>query len=169
MYPQFIMGVLTQVKNGDEQFWKQKFHAANGNAQHALMNDPVVSFLRGGNSDFFLFSSLVPNVFPKSSHQVHIKFPKGSQILKVFPDGFLKMFPIAPGFYPIWFAQSSTPLCITKKGQGQGCTFVSIFQLGVQRGASIGGMANNPKKLLMRQSLWLLKNKNKKVMRAPMI
>jgi hypothetical protein len=98
-------------------------------------------------------------VFPKSSHQVHIKFPKGSQILKVFPDGFLKMFPIAPGFYPIWFAESSTPLCINQKGEGQGCTFVSILQLGVQRGASIGGMPNIPKKLLMGQLIWLLKNK----------
>jgi hypothetical protein len=30
------MGVLAQAKNGDKQFWKQKFHAANGKAQHAL-------------------------------------------------------------------------------------------------------------------------------------
>jgi hypothetical protein len=29
-YPQFIMGVLAQAKNGDEQFWK------HGKAQHAL-------------------------------------------------------------------------------------------------------------------------------------
>jgi hypothetical protein len=35
-YPKFITGVLAQAKNGDEQFWKQKFHAANGKAQHAL-------------------------------------------------------------------------------------------------------------------------------------
>ncbi len=28
------MGVLTQVKNGDKQFWKKKFHAANGKSQH---------------------------------------------------------------------------------------------------------------------------------------
>jgi hypothetical protein len=27
--------------NGDKQFWKEKFHAANGKAQHALMNGPV--------------------------------------------------------------------------------------------------------------------------------
>ncbi len=33
--PQFIMGVLPQAKTGDE-LWKQKFHAANGRAQHAL-------------------------------------------------------------------------------------------------------------------------------------
>jgi hypothetical protein len=30
------MGVLAQAKNGDKQFWKSKFHAANGKAQHAL-------------------------------------------------------------------------------------------------------------------------------------
>jgi hypothetical protein len=30
----------------------------------------------------------------------------------LFPDGFPKMFPIAPGFYPIWFAQSSSPMYI---------------------------------------------------------
>lgn len=30
------MGVFAQAKNGDEQLWKEKFHAANGKAQHAL-------------------------------------------------------------------------------------------------------------------------------------
>jgi hypothetical protein len=30
------MGVLAQAKNGDQQFWKWKFHEAIGNAQHAL-------------------------------------------------------------------------------------------------------------------------------------
>jgi len=31
------MGVLlAQAKNGDKQFWKEKFHAANGKVQHAL-------------------------------------------------------------------------------------------------------------------------------------
>jgi hypothetical protein len=29
------MGVLAQAKNGDKQFWKEKFRAANGKAQHA--------------------------------------------------------------------------------------------------------------------------------------
>jgi hypothetical protein len=52
------------------------------------------------------------------------------------------MFPIAPGFYPVWDAQSSTPLYINYKVEIQGCTFVFILQLGVQRGASIGGMPN---------------------------
>ncbi len=35
-YPQFIMGVLTQAKNGDQQFWKQKFHVANEKTQLAF-------------------------------------------------------------------------------------------------------------------------------------
>jgi hypothetical protein len=56
----------------------------------------------------------------------------------VFP----KMFPIAPGFYPIWFVQSSTLLDMNYKAEIQGCTFVFILQLGVQRGAFFGGMPN---------------------------
>jgi hypothetical protein len=78
------------------------------------------SFWRGGgNKNFFV-------VFPCS--QGVLRCPK--------------MFPIAPEFYPIWFAQSSTPMYIIYKGEIQECTFVSILQLGVQRGASIGGMPN---------------------------
>ncbi len=34
-YPHFIMGVLPPAKN-DDALWKQKFHSANGRAQHAL-------------------------------------------------------------------------------------------------------------------------------------
>jgi hypothetical protein len=41
------MGVLAQAENGDEQFWKEKFHAANGKAQHALMMGPDFFFLSG--------------------------------------------------------------------------------------------------------------------------
>ncbi len=40
------------------------------------------------------------------------------------------MFPIAPWFYPILFAQSSTPMYINWKGGLWGNTFVSILQLG---------------------------------------
>jgi hypothetical protein len=29
------MGVLAHAENGNKQFWKWKFHAANGKAQHA--------------------------------------------------------------------------------------------------------------------------------------
>jgi hypothetical protein len=54
-----------------------------------------------GGVFLFLFFFLVPIVFSTYSHQyVPLKFLK---FLKLF----LKVFPIAPQFYPIWFAQSS--------------------------------------------------------------
>jgi hypothetical protein len=37
---------LAHVKNGDEQFWKEKFHATNGKAQHALMMGLIIFFLK---------------------------------------------------------------------------------------------------------------------------
>ncbi len=73
--PKFLPWLLAQAKNGDLQFWKQKFHAANGNAQHALMNDPVFSFLRGGIVIFFCFLPL----FPMCSHKALIKSTLSSQ------------------------------------------------------------------------------------------
>ncbi len=95
--PRFLPLPLAKEKNGDQQFWKEKFHAANEEAQLALMNGPVFSFLKAGDMDFLFFP-----LFPICSHQV----------LKVFSNAFPKMFPIAPGFYSIWFAQTSTPLYI---------------------------------------------------------
>jgi hypothetical protein len=61
-----------KVENGDKQFWDQKFHAANGKAQHAL-KVPCFFLLSfgarggggggwGGEDHLFHFSS-VPNVF----------------------------------------------------------------------------------------------------------
>jgi len=64
---------LGQAKNGDQQLWKQKFHAANEEAQHALMNNPVFFFERGGNRDFLFFSTCsqcVPNRTWVLSHMV---------------------------------------------------------------------------------------------------
>jgi hypothetical protein len=48
---------LPQAKNGDKCFWKEKFYAANGKAQNALMNGPVFFFLQGwgGGERFFCF------------------------------------------------------------------------------------------------------------------
>ncbi len=61
---------LDQAKNGDEQSWKQKFHVANGKAQHALMNSPVFFFLRRQGERGFLFFPPVPHVFPSMSQRV---------------------------------------------------------------------------------------------------
>ncbi len=58
------MRVLAQVKSGDEQFWKQKFHAANGKAG-----------LRGGERRIFFIFPL----FPKCSFQILNGFPSGFQ------------------------------------------------------------------------------------------
>jgi len=67
---------LAQVKNGDKGFWKQKFHAANEKAQHALMRGPKNSPVagrkegrkegRGGGWKIVCFVSS----FPMCSHQV---------------------------------------------------------------------------------------------------
>jgi hypothetical protein len=39
-----LQGVLAQAKNGDELFWEEKFHAANGKAQLALKVPCFFSF-----------------------------------------------------------------------------------------------------------------------------
>jgi len=59
--PQLLEGVLAQVKNNDEQFWKEKLHAANGKAQHALINHPI----QGEVGNFLFVPIKFPNMFPK--------------------------------------------------------------------------------------------------------
>ncbi len=67
--PQNSASAISLGENGDKQFCKEKFHAANGKAQHALMNGPIFFFLKGqGEMDFF---------FPPCSQCVPIMFPKG--------------------------------------------------------------------------------------------
>jgi hypothetical protein len=75
-------------------------------------------FWGGVGGDIFLFFFPVPNVFSSCSHRV-------PQVLKLFS----KMFAIAPQFYPIWFAQSSTLMYINWKGRLRVSIFVSILQL----------------------------------------
>jgi len=76
------MGVLVQAKNGDELFWEEKFHAANGKAQACNQGALGFFFLfkfgggeGGGGGEGFLFpffsgsqcvpcSLVVPNGFP---------------------------------------------------------------------------------------------------------
>jgi hypothetical protein len=61
-----LQGVLAQAKNGDELFWEEKFHAANGKAQACTQGASffILSLdgAGGGKRIFFQFS-LVPNVF----------------------------------------------------------------------------------------------------------
>jgi hypothetical protein len=64
-------------------------------------------------------------------------FPWFSMILMMFrqefPNVFPRMFPIAPGFYPIWFAQSSHGYKLTRWNLGECICF--YFATGIQRGA----------------------------------
>jgi len=80
-----LQGALAHAKNGDEVFWKEKFHAANGKAQ-ACIQLALFFFLLcfgvGGEKRFFF---IFPD-FPMCSHYVPFKFPMGSQY---FPQHFL--------------------------------------------------------------------------------
>jgi len=71
-------GILAQAKNGNEQFWKEKFCAASGKAQHALM-DSFFLFERVGERGegfYFILFVVVLNVFSSCSLEVLIKFSK---------------------------------------------------------------------------------------------
>jgi hypothetical protein len=136
---------LTQAKNDDQQYWKEKFHTANGKAQHA--HGPYLFLLgvRWGGELFFVFlpgSQCVPNMFSSCSLKV-------LQVFKLFP----KVFPVVPHL-SIWFAQSSTLICINWKGRLLGI-LLFLFYNGIQRNASFGESFNVPKELLMGQWIWL--------------
>jgi len=75
---------------GPISFGNRKFHAANEKAQNALMRGLVFFFSSGERSG---------KGFSVFSHVLNV-FPSGSQVFNS---------PIAPRFYPVWFAQSSIP------------------------------------------------------------
>jgi hypothetical protein len=104
-----------------------------------------------------LCDQLSPRVrnFPKCalSYAIYlsIRLPK-------FPSCSPKMFPIAPQFYPIWFAQSSTLMYINWKGTLNSGTFVSILHWGPES-CFYWEVPNVPKNLVMGRSMWLLPQK----------
>jgi hypothetical protein len=83
-YPQFIMGVLAQAKNGDEQFWKQKFHEKKC-TQSALIFFRLSLRGGGGVEDFsFFLCSKTSEDGGKQAPQFH-HFPTHGQ--KGLPNG----------------------------------------------------------------------------------
>ncbi len=90
------MGVLAQAKNGDQQFLEIEISCSQWEGS-ACTQSALIFFLlsfggRGrGERIFFIFP-----LSPTCSIQVSIRFPMCS----------LKVFPIAPRFNPICFAQS---------------------------------------------------------------
>ncbi len=92
-----LHGALAHAKNGDEVFWKEKFHAANGKAQTctqgALFFFLLCFGVWGGWGKIFFHFSWLPNVFALCSFQV--------------PNGF-------PIFSPTFFSYLLTFICLGK-------------------------------------------------------
>jgi hypothetical protein len=82
------MGVLAQAKNGDEQFWNIEISCSQWEGSACTQSALIFSFKFGGARGFLKFS-FVPKHVP-------FKFPMGSP----------RLFPIAPHFNPMGFAQS---------------------------------------------------------------
>jgi hypothetical protein len=131
--PQFVPLPSAQTKNDDKNYFENKSFMQSMR-RHSM--DSVFFCMAEGRGRLFLFFPLFPNVFPSCSHGV-------PQVPKLFP----KTFPIAPQLYPIWFAQSPTLMIQTEKDGPWKSIFISIWQLRVQRGASVGrGVPNVSKK-----------------------
>jgi hypothetical protein len=90
------MGVLVQAKNGDEHLWNIEISCSQWE-RSACTQSALISFFQvlGGKRIFKNFP-LFPNMFPSSSKWVPIRFPICSP----------RVFPIAPHFNPMGFAQS---------------------------------------------------------------
>jgi len=95
-----LQGVLAQAKNGDQVFWEEKFHAANGKAQ-ACTQGALLFFLlcfgEGGGGRYFFV--IFPG-FPMCSQYVPFKFPMVSHDVPQFCNVFHNMCSKAPHFYP---------------------------------------------------------------------
>jgi hypothetical protein len=79
------------------------------------------------------------------------------QVPKLFPNAIS----VAPQFYPIWFAQSSTLMYINSKGRLLGEFICFYFVTGGLKRCFHWGMLNVPKKLLLGQWIWLFQKKIK--------
>jgi len=108
-----LQGALAHAKNGDEDFWEEKFHAANGKAQ-ACTQGALLFFLlcfgaggEGGGRDFFSF-------FP-ASQCVRTMFLSSSQWVP-------NIFSIPPHFYPICLGKWCPPFTYIGGPKGRNCT-----------------------------------------------
>ncbi len=93
-----MQGALTHAKNGDEVFWKEKFHATNGKAQ-ACTQGALFFFLLcfgvGGGEERFFFIFLD---FPMCSHYVPFKFAMGSPTFSPYLFTFICLGKWCPSF-----------------------------------------------------------------------
>ncbi len=112
----FFPRCISPPKNGDELFWEQKFHAANGKAQaftQGALLSCLLGFEREGRN--FLYFPQVPKVFPLCSLQVPNRFTSGSkfvpQVLSVLTKHVLQS--TSSHFYPMCLGKCCPPFtCI---------------------------------------------------------
>jgi len=130
--PQFVTLPLAQAK----QFWKQKFHAANEKAQHALMRGLVFFFLEA--EDFF---------FSYCSHHIPMGFPKASPSSQVVPQDFPNSTSVLSHMV---LPKVQLPCIQNRKAGHRGAQLFLCCNLGSKE------MPNVPKKLLMGQLIWPL-------------
>ncbi len=90
------MGILSQARNGDERFLEIEISCREGSAS---TQSALIFFLSSFGGQGRIFFSFVPNMFHSNSHQVPTIFTRFSMCSS-------RVFPIAPRFNPICFAQS---------------------------------------------------------------
>jgi len=141
------------VENGDERFWKEKFHAANGKAQHALMNYTIFFlFEEWVGEKYFLF---FPLIFEEWMGEKDFLFFPLIFEEWVGEKDFL-LFPLIPHDVPNGNTSVLSHMVCPKfnshvyklqRWNVGASTFVSILQVGVQKRCFNWGMPNVPKKL----------------------
>ncbi len=129
MSPKFC---TCQTKNnGDEQFWEEKLHVANGKlcgkfCGKVCMHSRCLVFfpfgLGWGREVFFHFL-----LFPMSFHQIPNRFPSRSQIVPHVLTMFLKHVPNNAFFYPT--CKCCPPLTIDG-WKGRNTTLLPFFYFG---------------------------------------
>jgi len=67
---------------------------------------------QGAGGEGFFPPPLLPNVVLSSPQKVPQISMCSHRVPKLFPNVFPRMFPIAPGFYALWYAESSIPMDI---------------------------------------------------------
>jgi hypothetical protein len=113
-YPQFIgcylWGVLAQAKNGGELFCEISCNQWEGPSMHSrCLAFFLFKFCEGR---IFFHFSMVPTMFPLSSHEVR--------------NMFLNVFSIAPHFYPICFGKCCPPFTYIGGPKGTNCILQNI-------------------------------------------
>jgi len=118
----FFPRCISPPKNGDELFWEEKFHAANGKAQaftQGALLSCLLGFEREGRN--LLYLPQVPKVFPLCSLQVPNRFTSGSkcvpQVLSELTKHVLQS--TSSHFYPMCLGQLLSSFHLYRRAKGE--------------------------------------------------